>query len=468
MFAAEALVLPTGLITLAVLTRKLGTSEYGLLTLAATAVAWIEWSLSAMLSRATNKWISGSADWKPVATTALQLYLLVGIVVAGCLILAANPLAAGLGEPALAGYLRLYAFDIPLFGLALGYRNTLIGIGAFRERAWMSVGRLLVRLVLVVALVSLGLSVSGAIIATLGATLIEVVVARRFVPVPLWGRSGFSARKLLATAVPLLFLGVLLRLFDNLDLYILKALGASATQAGWYGAAENLSVVPGLFAQSFSPVLLATLMRLRRENQHEYARAIARDALRLPLLLLPLAAIVAGSSSQIVSLLAGPSFVAAGPLLQWLIFAAMGIVLVSVATSLLVVADRSAWTLAVAGPMVLTALFGHLWAIPRYGPIGAAAVTTICAGLGALAAQVAAASRWRIAPRVGSIVRSFAISAVLYVLAVAWGAAGWALVAKLGLLGILALGLYLLLGEFDSRERALAWSLLPWASSSRS
>ena len=467
-FLSEALVLPTGLITLSFLTRQLGATDYGLFTLTATAVAWIEWSLAAMFSRATNKWISNAEDWEPVATTALRLYLVVSVVVALLLVLAARPAARALGEPELTRYLRLFAIDIPLFCLAIGYRNILVGIGRYRQRAWLSAGRWIVRLVLVLLLVGLGLSVNGAIAAMIGASVAELLIARRFIRPALWRPSGFPARKLLASAVPLLLLGVSLRLFDNLDLYILKVLGASAAQAGLYGLAENLSVVPSLFAQAFAPLLMSTLMRLRRDGQEAHARAMARDSLRLVILLVPLAAIVAGAAPEIVRLVAGAQFGEAGPLLRLLIFAALALVLVSVSTAILITVDRSAAALLLAGPMVVLAVFGHLWAIPRWGSVGAAAVTTGAAGLGALAAVVGVAMFWRVVPPFGSVARSLAAGALLYLVAMAWSTPGWFVVVKMSALALVALSLYLVTGEFDARERALAWSLVPWISTSRS
>lgn len=95
-FLAESLILPTGLVTLAVLTRRLGTTNYGLFTLTATTVLWIEWSLVMFSGRATNKCISETTDWKPVATMVLRLHLVTGLIVMLMLMLAAGRLATAL------------------------------------------------------------------------------------------------------------------------------------------------------------------------------------------------------------------------------------------------------------------------------------------------------------------------------------------------------------------------------------
>src|SRR6185437_10432206 len=99
--------------TAAFLTRKLAPVGYGSFTVAATFVAWIEWSIAAMFGRASFKVIGEATDWKPPAAAIARLYGGAGIVTAAVLWLFADVLANTLKEPALGGYLRLFALDIP-------------------------------------------------------------------------------------------------------------------------------------------------------------------------------------------------------------------------------------------------------------------------------------------------------------------------------------------------------------------
>src|SRR3954447_11990854 len=73
-FLGEALMLPTGLITAAFLTRKLAPVGYGSFTVAATLVAWIEWSITAMFGRASFKIIGEATDWRPAGAAISRLY----------------------------------------------------------------------------------------------------------------------------------------------------------------------------------------------------------------------------------------------------------------------------------------------------------------------------------------------------------------------------------------------------------
>jgi len=65
-FLAQALMVPTGLLTAAFLTRKLGPELYGLLTVSAGIVLWIEMSVTWMFSRTTVKFVAEAEDWRAV------------------------------------------------------------------------------------------------------------------------------------------------------------------------------------------------------------------------------------------------------------------------------------------------------------------------------------------------------------------------------------------------------------------
>jgi O-antigen/teichoic acid export membrane protein len=466
-FLADMMILPTGLLTTAYLTRRLGPEGYGLFILAATLVAWVEWSVAALFSRTTIKFVSEAQDWRPVGAAVVWLHLLTSTGAALLLVLLAGPLAALLHEPHLAGYLRLFSLDIPLFSLAQAHRNILVGIGGFRERALASAGRWISRLLVIVLLVQLGFSVSGAILGSIAASLVELVIGRIYVRPALWRPAGFSVRPLWGYAVPLLLAAVSLRLFDKLDLISLKALGASAEQAGIYGAAQSLSLVPGIFALSFSPLLLSTLTRLLLRGEAEAARKMGRDAMRLVVGLLPFAGLVAGAAPEIVRLIFGQRFLSAAPLLALLLFGAVALMMVSVASAILIGAGKPGWTVALAGPLVPLALTGCFFFIPVWGPRGAALATALTAAAGALASILAVKRLWGILPSATTLLRSFLLSTLAYISAALWPAPGILLLVKLPAISLLICVAYFVLGEFSAAEMDLIRSILNWPGSSR-
>lgn len=461
-FLAEALFPLTGLVTAIFLTRRLGPEGYGLLTLAATLIVWVEGSITALFARATYKLVAEAEDWRPIGATILQWYLAIGCGMTLLLWVCAAPLARLFDEPALVSYLWLFALDIPLFSLAQAHRNILVGVGRFRQRALTSVGRWVARLLFIIVFVELGFSVHGAILGSIGASLVEFSIGRWYIRPALFRRSPVPIRQLWSDTGPLFLSALSLALYHKLDLVAVKMLGGTAEQAGLYGAAQNLTIAPGIFALSFAPLLLSTLSRMLRTEDRRSAQGIGRDAMRVVIGLFPFAGMTAGAAPEVVSAIFGPAFLPAAPLLAVLIFGALALVMISVTTAILIAAGKPGWTFAITGPMVPLALIGHLLLVPWLGAIGASLVTTVIASLGALAATAAVYRLWRIVPPLGTVGRSVMLCGAAFALATLWPAPGALLLIKLPALTIFVGLAFLVLEEFNAREIALIRSLVDW------
>ena len=412
-FMADALFPLTGIITAAFLTRNLGAGYYGLLTLSATLITWIELIIGSLFARVTIKIIGEAKDWRPIGAAVLRLHVFVCIgAMAGCWILA-KPCALLLGEPELAAYLTLFAVDLPIFAFANCHRSILIGRGKYTERAMVSVGRWIARLVLIILLVELGLSVTGAILGMIGASVVELAIARYYIRPPWSWKKGIPV-SLWGYAVPI-FLATLVLRFMSMDLFFLKGLGASAAQAGIYGASQNVSfVMPGVFAASFSPLLLSTIVRVLREGDLAAARTLGRNAIRIVLALCPVAAIAAAESNEIAILLFGAQFADAGPLISILVFAGLAMMMINLLGSVLIAWGKPFWPLNIAAPLLPMAIAGHLFAIPRFGPTGAALVTAMVTGLGGLVSMITVKRLLKIDLPVVTLVRALLLSGMAY------------------------------------------------------
>jgi O-antigen/teichoic acid export membrane protein len=466
-FLAEALLLPTGLLTIAFLTRTFGPVGFGQFSLAATLVTWIEWGITATFSRTAVKFVSEAASWRAAATLVLRFHLAVSCGAAGLLWLAAPRLAVLFSEPSLAGLLRLFAFDIPLFSLAHAHRHILIGIGDFRPRAFASAGRWVARLIFIVVLVKMGLSLPGAILGSIGASLVELIIARAFVRTSLVLRSPWPTREVISYAVPLLLAALSLRLFDRLDLFMLKLLGGTTAQVGIYAAAQNLTLAVGIFALAFSPLLLSSLSRMQLEGRTDQARMLGRDAMRVVIGLLPLVGVAAGAAPDIVRVAFGAAFLPGAPLLGILMFGALAMLMISVTMTILTAANKPTWALAATAPLAPLAVAGYVAVIPRFGALGAATVGTACATVGAVMTIVAVNRAWGIAAPLGTLTRSTMIGGAAYALALAWPAPGPMVLLKLAAVASFAVLAFVLCGEFSLPPASAArpvggWRAIPY------
>ena len=182
--------------------------------------------------------------------------------------------------------------------------------------------------------------------------------------------------------------------------------------------------------------------------------------------MLPIAAMVSGAASEIVTLFFGQPFEPAGPLLAVLIWGAVAFVMISAMMVIVTAVRPPRLTLMLSAPLVPLAIAGYWVMIPRFGAIGAAFVTTFCSWLGAVTIVFVVHHVWSIFPPIGTLWRSVVISVLTYTLAVVWPTTGLLLMIKLALIGGGSLLAYLLMREFSADEIALARSFLNWRTTS--
>jgi O-antigen/teichoic acid export membrane protein len=460
-FAAELVLLPTGLITAAVLTRTLGPAGYGLFSVAATFITWLAFTTTTLLARAAVKFVAEADDWRPVGTGVVRWRLVVGSGAFLLVLAGADAFARLLGAPELARYLRVFALDLLLFNLARAYRDVLTGRGRFRAVAAVSLARWLTRLALIVALVRITGSIMGAVIGSVGATAVELLVAQRLGSVPLRGRSTIGWSRMWQVAAPLMVYGAAMQLFSKIDLFALSALRGTSPDVGLYAAAQNLAVPPGLFALSLAPLLLATLGRLRHAGADSDARRVARNALRVAIALLPMAAVIAGTADELVRVVFGPSFTGSGGILALLFAGGVALVVMSVSVSVVTAMDAQRVVSMLGVGVLAAAVVGHMVLIPRFGAMGAAMVTAGVSVAGGLASLVLVHRLWHV-NAYPTLIRSALIAGPVYGLAAAVPASGGgALVAKLALLSALVAVAFVATGELDADERRHLLAALP-------
>jgi O-antigen/teichoic acid export membrane protein len=448
-----------GFITAVFLARKLGPVNFGLFVLALRLVSWIEWTSLTFFYSATVKFVSEQDDWKAVGTTVLRLHLAVGGCIAVLLWIMSSPLARAFNEPSMATYLKLFAIDIPIFSLFTANSSMLTGRGLFKERAWTSSIYWIARLVLIVLLVEMGLSVNGAIMGVIGASIVGLSISRFFIRPPVFSGATFPARPLLGFSAPV-FMSSLSSRMLRLDVIVLKVLGATAAQVGFYSAGQSLSVHASLLSGTLSPPLLSTLSRLIKQGDESKAKDIGRTAMRLVVWLLPFAAMTAGAATEIVVLVFGKEFVSAGPILAFLIFGAVGFIGVTIAKAVMLAIGRPGWTFLVIGPVLPIAFVGYLILVPRMGGVGAATVTTCSACAAAVASYLAVYKLWGILPPAKTFVKSALCSGLALALAVFWPVSGLMVILKLVVIMLTVCIAFLLLGDFTAGEVALIRTLV--------
>ena len=416
----------------------------------------------AVFAKVVIRFVAEAAEWRPVAATAFRAYVISGAVAGAALWLLSGVIADVLNDPPLARYLRLFALEIPLFTALMACRNVLVGVGGYRQQAFAGAARWLGRMLLIVLFIQLGWAVYGAILGSIGGVFIGFVIGQVLLGSATLGSAGFPYRKLFGLALPTFLLLLTVRFFDRVALLVLNAVQGAGPEVGYYGAAQNLAIVTGVLVPTVTPILVSTVSAARGRGNEARAREIVDGALRASLALLPFAAIVSGSSEEVFRLLFGARFVDAAPLGEWLAFVAVGLVIISVATSLLI-AYGSVWrTLLLTAPLLPLSVVGHFFLIPRYGALGAAIVTTVTAFVGGAVCVFNAQVAWQTPPALGTLARSLLLSVAVWAAAAAWPTPGVLVVAKAAVLSVAVIAGFLILGELSTDEigRLRSW----WAS----
>jgi O-antigen/teichoic acid export membrane protein len=464
-FAAEVLVVPTGLLAAVFLTRQLGPELYGVFTVAAALVIWVELAATILLSRTAVKFVAESVDWASVAGYLIRVQFVIGLLAAAVIVAGAPLLATWLRLPALTMPLRLLALDIPIFALVALHKAFLIGRGAFSHAAAPIALRWSVRLVLILILVTLGLSINGAILATIAGSAAALILVRTSIRPPVWARRATNVSHVWGYAFYLFLSALMLKLFTRLDLFMVAALTTTPGAAGFYGAAQNLAIGPGLLAGSLSPLLLSTLTSLLRDGDGAQFRSMTLQSIRGCLWLLPFAAVGAAAAPEIATLIYGPVFASSGLLAAILIFAALPMLLMSVSAATLTALGQPRVTLMLAAPLVPVAAAGHLVLVPRFGAEGAAVVTAVVAWIAAAAAVRTTLRRSGTHLPRRAVLRVGVVAVMAYVIARIWEMPGAWLLVELTLLAAFIVIALVLSGEIRSQDlRAIgssAWRRFP-------
>lgn len=451
LLAAQVVALLLGFGIFIVLARALGPERYGQYSIAITIVMWVDQSIAGMFYQPAVKFIAGADRWKQMASALVQTQFVFSLSAGLLLAALAGPLSVWLASPQLAGYLRVLAISIPISGLASVHEAALVGRGAFGRSRLPSLFYWPVRLLLALVLLRMGLSVWAGVCALIGAAAVELLVFRLLVRPPLLRRSFFPIRMLLSYSTPLFLSSIALRLLSRVGLLLVQA-RAGATAAGWYSAAQNLSLIPLSFLGSaLSSPVLSTLSRIKGQ-QHEAARTLVARTMRFLLCLMPLATLVAGASAQVVRLIHGAAYLPASPMLAWLIVGALAFTVVAMCVSLLTAAGRPGWTLPLSAPLLPATVLADWVLIPRYGAVAAAAITSAAGMLGAVACMAAVAHLWHVRLPPYTAGRSALIAVAAYGLGRTWPLTGVALLLKLAVVAAAIVLAFLALGELTAQE----------------
>jgi len=425
----EMMILPTGLLTAAILTRSLGLDAYGLIGVviaAATPVAWV--AASVLGQRAGVRLVAEARDPMAAASGVLRASMLIGAGAAASFALAAPALAGLLDQPGLVPALLIAAGEVLLLPIARAHRDCLAALGRYSRAAIAAAVFHVTRLAAVAGLVLAGAGVEAALGAMVLGRLAEIAWCRAHLAIPLLRRSGLRLRAMAGVAGPVFAHEVCGRVANSADILLLSALGASAAALSLYGAATVVAQLPGLVLGAIVPGMVAALTAAQRAGDRVAGDEAALYVLRFVGVAVALLMVGAGGAGTIMGVLFGSDFAPGATVLALLLAGGLGTLVTGVCTGLLVCEGRQGLTPRIGASVLGAALLLLPPAIEAHGATGAAAAMAASKILGGTIALL--------------LIRRLAARALSTLgLGLAAGAAGLVVAAGLGHAGAAGLDL---------------------------
>lgn len=404
-----------GLATLAILTRYLGDVGYGQFTVATSYLQFIGTLVDFGLTITTIQLLSEpDADQEKILGNLVTLRLVTAIIVFAASIGVAMFLPWGnMAHAAIAiGAFSFIFLSLHQIFVGLFQKNLTMVYPALAE----VIGRAVLLIGIGVAAVLHGnllMIMAGLGVANLAMLAISFKYARRLQPFSLRLDKNVI-RKIFRRSWPIALSIMFNLVYLRGDVMVMKIVGRSEAEIGWYGAAykplDVITVIPIIFMGLVLPLFVQAW---GRADRGQIERIIGRAIDAVSLLAFPTLAGGVVLATPLMLFISGPQFAASGPLLALLVVAAFMVFYGALFGHLIVGIGRQkimTWVYASDAAVSLVLYFVF---IPRFGATGAALVTIFSEAVIAVAATTIVLSITKIKPRLGVAGKAVAAAAVM-------------------------------------------------------
>jgi O-antigen/teichoic acid export membrane protein len=433
LFLGRACFLVSGYVISVILARGLGPAEFGVYGVIISVLVWIETIGNAGIPTATVRLIPQYYEQAPtVEQSARVLLVLWSIVLFALAWILAPTLMRIFHLPQGVTLFRLAILDLPFSGLYCAYQGMFSG---HRRFALLSTGMITYSLTKVgglLVLYMLGLSVAGALLVNVLATVGVLVYMVSQAPPTMLRPAWTLMRELLHIGVPMGLYLVVSQVLLNLHLWFLQSLGTGAdATVGIYVAALNLARMLIIVSAVLSGVLFSSLSwALARQNKVLAQHYIQNASRFAGIVLFPVCVMLAVHAASIMELLYSDMYTSGGIFLV-LQLAAFGCkAFFDLYMVGLMAAGKYYQPVGFLLILLLLALPGNLLLISQYGALGAAFAFLAIALLGTTVAAIWAYRQFGALIKRASVVRITAATALTALLSTQVPVSGLGLLLK--------------------------------------
>lgn len=390
----------TGYVIQVWLGRTFGPETYGLYGVVTSVLMWLEIFVITGLPYSVQKFVSSdeknaySILWTAgrVQAVLIGILFLVGFIAAPFL---ANLFPKVTEHTRLPFYFRIAFLHLIFYGFFHLFISLQNGLRRFNIQAGLFALYALSKVVLVILLVSLFKSLTAALLAGGGASLVGAVVGFLFVKdrVP---RPDYKRDELIRFAAPTLIFTLAVNILLSIDLWVVTAYWGDKA-SGFYTASGMISRIPYFVVLGLSGAVLPTISNQLSAQAKKAVKGTIELSLRFLLIFsMPVAILISLYSQQIMTLLYTGDYAPAGNILSMLIWGIVFLSFLLLLTTILIADHRPRLASGIALSAVVLDVVFNLWLVPHYGPAGGAVATTLAAGIGCAVAAVLVYRRFKV------------------------------------------------------------------------
>lgn len=436
--------------------RYLGPEMYGIYAIVISIATIFNLILTTGLPNATSKYISElNHDTKyrrSIVKTSILLSLFIGLVCSCIIFISAETVADQLNDPTLALYIKLISLMMPLhalFAVIKGYYN---GIMNYKIQSYIILLYEILKAALIFSLVFAGFSVFGAILGFVISPLIPLVLGLYLIGLTSIIKSDcYSPMKLLRFAVPIIAFSAVINLIMTLDLFFIKRILIDNELVGFYSAASMISRVP-YFLMSALTLAIFPAVSANAHNQMKMQEYIS-EALRYALLfILPTTAMIAATSTTLVSWLYSKAYQPAGEPLRILIIGLCFLSIFAVLTTIISGTGSPKISMYLSVAVLVADYFLNTIMVPIWKMSGAAVATSFSSLIGVLIAAFYVYIKYNTLTSTVSMLRIIIASASIFGINLYLNLEGIYLFISYVISGFIYIGLLFVLDEIGEND----------------
>jgi O-antigen/teichoic acid export membrane protein len=412
----KILALLVGLISIAIMTRALGTEGFGEFTTAITYLQFFGVMVDFGLTLTLIVMISEKgADEKNIVGNFFGLRLVSGFILFGLspILVLAFPWSLAIKQAVLVGSFAYFL---------MGGATMLVGIFQKHETMWRpALAELINRIALVILVAFFAYSQMGVVamvFAILIANLVWIIsmiyFAKPYVKVrPLFEFNIW--KKIISRSWPIAISTIFNLLYLKGDILILSYF-KDQTEVGLYGLAYKLIDILTILPMMFMGLLLPSMSKAWTEGKKDlFKKRVAKSFDVFMIVIIPIIFGTQVLGVELIGFVAGNEYLAAGHILKILVLALVGVFLGGLFGHLVVAINKQKQMILGYAAVALITLPGYFYFIPLYGMWGAAWMTILSETLIALFTFIMVYKHSRALPNLSVFLKSILSSGIMLI-----------------------------------------------------